>query len=123
MKVQVLGAVVLAAGLLAAGRVGAIGAIAVDDDQKYDVPAYGYAVDFETREEAEKAAVKFCLEHGEDCRPVVWFEGCGAYAHSRRHFGYGWGSTREKASDMALEKCGKASCKVLIVACDTPTGD
>lgn len=122
MKMLGVGAAVLVAGLLASGRAGAIGAIAVDDDQAYEVPAYGYAVNYATREEAERAALGFCQEHGENCRPGIWFEGCGAYAHSRKYFGYGWGSTREKAIGMALEQCGRASCKVLVVACDTPAG-
>lgn len=122
MKQHVLGGMVLVVGLLAAGRAGAIGAIAVDKDDSGTEPAYGYAINYETRAEAERAAVGYCEDYGGDnCQAVVWFEGCGAYANSRRYYGYGWGRTKQEAKDKALEMCSSNSCRIVVAVCDAST--
>lgn len=108
----------LAACLSVSAPVRAIGAIAVDDDQKYTAPAWGFAVGYPTREAAEKRALAFCREHSSDCRAVVWFETCGAYAYSRETYGIGWGATKDDARNKALSSCGSGSCKVLVAECE-----
>jgi hypothetical protein len=97
----------------------AYGAIAVDDEVGDDEPGYGLAVGEDDRESAKKAALKFCRERGnEHCKVVVWFKQCGAYAASKKYYGYGYGATKEIAGRNALEMCGNGNCKVKIADCE-----
>jgi hypothetical protein len=115
----VLRGALVAVGLVFSANAGAIGAIAVDKADSGTEPAYGYAINYPTREAAERAAVDYCRDYdGEDCQSIVWFEGCGAYANSRRYFGYGWGASKEVAEQKALEMCSNAACKVVVSVCD-----
>ncbi|WP_338846032.1 DUF4189 domain-containing protein [Massilia sp. W12] len=96
----------------------AVGAIAVDDDQSLSEPAYGFSVRQPNRQTAERVALNYCRQNGDNCRAVVWFETCGAYAASARHYGYGWGATKSKATSDALKMCGSNSCKVVVAECE-----
>ncbi len=111
-------AVLIPFGSLSATNVYAAGAIAVDDAVG-DEPGFGTSIGEDTQAEAAKAALKECKKAGNsDCRVVVRFEKCGAYAHSKKYFGVGTGSTKAKARENALAECGNSACKILVVECE-----
>lgn len=96
----------------------AIGAIAVDDEEGEDEPGYGFVTGYDSKDAARKDAIKECKASGNaNCKLVAWFETCGAYAASNKYYGAGWGSTKQKAEAMALEKCS-GKCRVLISECE-----
>ena len=95
-----------------------VGAIAVDDQRGDRDPAYGFAIGERNRQAAERKALQYCREHGQHCKVAVWFETCGAYASSRNFYGYGYGSTMEKASTEALRHCGRHECKIVVAKCE-----
>lgn len=97
----------------------AYGAIAVDDEVGEDEPGYGISTGEDTRAAAERAALKECRKAGNtNCKVAVWFQGCGAYAASRKYYGIGYGKTLKIAERMALEQCGRGSCEVKLSECD-----
>ena len=101
------------------GTAFAFGAIAVDDQRGSKDPGYGYAIGYKSEDMAKKAAMKFCREHGNDnCKVVGWFKQCGAYASSKRYYGYGWGPTKAVAAKKALEMCGNKNCEVHVAKCE-----
>lgn len=109
----------LAAALVWSGGAFAIGAIAVDDQEGDTEPGYGFALEHDTKEQAQRAAMAECRKAGnKNCKVAVWFETCGAYAASKRYYGVGWGKTAARARDMALEKCGNSSCRIKIAKCE-----
>ena len=119
MKLKSLHALVLGLSLAAPLSVFAFGSIAVDDEVGDDEPGYGIAVGEDTKEAAQKAAVKYCKEHGNsNCKSVVWFKQCGAYAASKKYYGYGYGATKAIASRKALDMCAHESCKVAVAECE-----
>ena len=96
----------------------AAGAIAVDDEMGEE-PGYGIALGEDTQSDAAKTAMKNCRKVGNhECRVVVKFEKCGAYAASKKYFGVGTGSTKAKARDAALEECGNSNCKIIVADCE-----
>jgi len=101
-------------------QVFAAGAIAVDDEEGNSADEVGYGIGFgKTRDEASKVALSECRKHGnENCKVKVRFDGCGAYAVSKRYFGVGWGKTVAQAERAALEQCGRSACKVAVSECD-----
>lgn len=97
----------------------AIGAIAIDDEVGEEDPGYGWSTGYKNRADAERRAVKECRAHGNtNCRAVVWFESCGAYAASRKYYGYGWGKTLAIAEKAALKMCGRNNCEVKVSGCE-----
>jgi hypothetical protein len=99
----------------------AAGAIAVDDSvgESASETGYGFATGEDTREDAAREALKQCRAHGNrDCKVVVRFDKCGAYANNRRVYGVGWGRTLAEASNMALDKCGAGNCRIVVADCD-----
>lgn len=97
----------------------AIGAIAVDDEEGQTDPGYGYVTGADSKQAASAGALKECRASGnKECKVVVWFETCGAYAHSRNHFGIGYGKTKKVAETKAQDDCGDKSCKILIADCE-----
>ncbi len=105
--------------LVASFNVFAVGAIATDDDVGDAEPGYGIATGFDTKEEAQKEALKNCREAGnKNCEVAVWFKGCGAYASSKEYSGVGWGKTKAIAESKAKEKCGSAKCTIKVSECD-----
>ena len=109
---------VLSLGFLFQGSAFAIGAIAVDDSVGDTDPAYGFSTGHDSEASAKKAAMKFCKEHGDNCKVVVWFKTCGAYASSKKYYGYGFGKSKGIATRAALEMCGQKSCRVVVAECD-----
>lgn len=101
------------------GSVFAVGAIAVDDEVGETDPYYGFATGEDSKEDARKMAMQYCREAGgANCRVVVWFETCGAYAASKKYYGYGYGKTKAKATSDALERCANKNCQVVVAECE-----
>jgi len=71
---------------------------------------YGYGTDYDSREEAESAALDACVEaleeEGQECSVELWFKNAyGALAEGDNGFGTGWGKYKQDAQLHALEKC------------------
>lgn len=97
----------------------ATGAIAIDEQQGDDEPGYGIAVGHDDKDTAQRAAMTECRKAGNNnCKVRVWFEGCGAYASSSKHYGIGYGKTLKVAEKKALDACGQGSCEVKVSDCD-----
>ncbi|MBE9608305.1 DUF4189 domain-containing protein [Chitinilyticum piscinae] len=95
----------------------AFGAIAIDQNDSSNAPAYGFSINQPSRQIAQQVAVDYCRQYGSNCKAIVWFETCGAYANSSRHYGYGYGATKAKASADALSMCGSNSCRIVVAEC------
>jgi hypothetical protein len=92
----------------------ATGAIAVDDRG-----GYGYSVRQPGRNAAERAALYRCREATRsNCRVVLWFERCGAYASNRNTAGSGYGPGERVAIRGAMEACGERGCHIVVSACE-----
>lgn len=112
-------AVILAAIWLIPGSAFAVGAIAVDDHVGETDPYYGFSIGEGSQRAAENSAVGYCRRAGgRNCKAIVWFETCGAYAASRKYYGYGYGATKAKATADALQMCGRNSCQVIVAECE-----
>lgn len=109
-----VGVLVVAEGLMAGVALAAdnFGAIATSDSG-----AYGYAYNYRTREQAQRAALQECGEQG--CRVQVWFKNaCGAVAQdNNRRTAWGWATTREQAEAQAISACGTGTCRIRVWAC------
>jgi len=72
--------------------------------------AHGWAVDFSTREAAEKAALAGCAKHADDCRAVLWFmNACGALATGPTGQGWDFAADQPMADRRAINACAKDS--------------
>lgn len=97
----------------------ATGAIAVNDEHGDDEPGYGVSFGQANKSAAQRVALSECKKAGnKNCKVVVWFETCGAYAESAKYFGTGFGRTRVIAEKKAIDACGKGSCEVKVSDCD-----
>lgn len=95
----------------------AIGAIAVDDSVGDTDPGYGFVTGEDSESAAKSAALKQCKSSGNDnCKVVVWLKTCGAYASSKKFYGWGYGNTKAAAESMARDKC--STCKIVISECE-----
>jgi Domain of unknown function (DUF4189) len=105
--------------LMASSGAYAAGAIAVDDEVGETDAGYGIITGADSREEAARDALKECRKSGNtDCKVVVRFDQCGAYAASKKYAGIGYGGSLEKAKSMALDACGNSSCKIVVADCE-----
>ena len=96
----------------------AVGAIAVDDEEGDTEPGYGLVTGMDSKSEATAGAMKECRKSGnKGCKVAVWFETCGAYAHSPKYFGIGYGKSKKVAESAALAECSGA-CKILVSECE-----
>ncbi len=97
----------------------AYGAIAVDDQQGDEEPGYGFVTGEDTQDAAKAKAMRECRKQGNDhCKVAVWFKSCGAYAASKKYYGYGFGDSKAIATKKALEMCGNKNCNVAIAECE-----
>ena len=97
----------------------AFGAIAVDDEEGDTDPGYGFVTGEASADAAKAKALKECRSSGnKNCKVVVWFKQCGAYAASKKYYGYGHGATKAVATKAALEGCGNKACKVVVAECE-----
>lgn len=105
-------------GFLFQGSAFAIGAIAVDDSVGDAEPGYGLVTGEDSESAAKAGALKQCKSAGNDnCKVVVWFKSCGAYASSKKVYGYGFGASEAVAKKAALEMCG-SGCKIAVSECE-----
>ncbi|HET9030102.1 MAG TPA: DUF4189 domain-containing protein [Candidatus Aquilonibacter sp.] len=82
---------------------GAIATEAGNDD------AIGHATNYDSRREAERAAVAACNKYTSgknDCRVRVWFhkKPCAAYGANSKNFDYAFGNTKAQAERNLHEK-------------------
>lgn len=107
----------LVIGLAASGAFAA-GAIAVDDEEGSKAADVGFGIGTGTsREEAGRDALKQCKKAGNaECKVVVRYDTCGAYAASKTVGGAGWGSNEADAKANALQACG-AGCAIVVSDC------
>jgi hypothetical protein len=113
---------VFSAAMLAASTTGALawGAIAVDDNAGEDPEDAGYAfvTDDPTRAAAAADAITTCQESGnKNCRLVLTFQKCGAYAASKSLYGVGAGTTVAQAEQRALADCAGTDCRIVVSDC------
>lgn len=97
----------------------AAGAIAVDDEAGDSAGTAGYGVGGgDSDAEANKNALQFCRESGnKNCKVVLTYAKCGAYASSKNEYGTGEGATEAAATKAAMEACGK-NCKLVVADCN-----
>lgn len=98
----------------------AAGAIAVDDDEGDAIKDIGYGVSTNeaNRDAAGQAAMRKCRAEGnKNCKLVVRFDQCGAYAANKKSYGVGWGSSEGAAKRMALDQCG-GNCRIVVSDCE-----
>ena len=119
-----LTASILTAAAIALASTGAAlswGAISVDDSFG-DEPSglgYGFATEASSRADASAGAMDACRSEGnDDCRVVLIFKGCGAYAASAANFGVGTGANIGTAEKRAMAQCNGADCVVVVSGCE-----
>jgi len=80
--------------------------------------AYGYSYNYDTREDAENAALYEC---GGTCSVQVWFaNACGAVAKGGNAVGWAWDASETAAKQNAVDSCysyGGSSCEIAVWAC------
>lgn len=112
----------LVAFALMAGTFAAIadewGALSIDLMKADRSPYYGIGGGT-SEDEAAKAAMKFCGEAGgKECKVVVTYNQCGAYAASKTGGGWGKSATKKTAETQALAGCNSESCKIVVSDCN-----
>jgi hypothetical protein len=111
----------VALGLAATGAAWSWGAICVDDsfgDEPSGV-GYGFATEASSRQQASAGAMDACKSEGnEECKVVLTFKGCGAYASSKANFGVGTGANLQAAEKSALSACDGSDCMVVVSGCE-----
>ena len=91
--------------------------ISIDGSAGEDHPYYGKGVGI-TRNEAEQGAQKSCHKvGGKQCKIVLSFQQCGAYAASARSTGKGTGTTKQIAEAQAISDCHSIDCKIIVSDC------
>lgn len=121
-KHALLSSTFFAASLIFGNSAFAIGAVAVDVSVQTTEPAYGYSIGYNTQAEAERAALGYCRENANNCKVIFWFRTCGAYATSKKFYGYGYGDTKAEATANALKMCARNSCEVVVAKCESNRG-
>jgi hypothetical protein len=114
---------VATAGLLlgAAQSAFAWGAIAVDDEagQSAREIGYGYVTGANNEAAAERGAMAECRKrNNKNCKVVLTFESCGAYAADRSKWGTAEGISENASRRNAIAQCGTAACKVAVSVCN-----
>ena len=93
------------------------GAIAVDLGKFERDPYHGIGGG-DSEKEAVANSMKFCRESGgPNCKLVVTYNACGAYAASRSDGAWGKGQTKKEAESRALANCS-GGCKLVVADCN-----
>jgi hypothetical protein len=107
--------------LVSSGAAWSWGAIAVDDsfgDEPSGV-GYGFATEASSRQEANAGAIDACKSEGNtECKVVLTFKACGAYAASHTNYGIAAGASLGTAEKRALASCDGPDCIVVISGCE-----
>ena len=96
------------------------GAIAVDLSKPDRAPEYGLGGG-QNEADAKEAAIEYCQEAAgkkADCKVVVAYQECGAYAASKKGGGYGINTTKKTAEAKAMSGCDDDSCKLVVSDCN-----
>ncbi len=94
------------------------GAISIDLEKVDRSPYYGIGGGSD-EDEAKGNAQKFCKEAGgKECKVVVSYQQCGAYAASKVGGGWGKAATKKTAETQALAGCDHDTCKVVVTDCN-----
>ncbi|OYU46857.1 MAG: hypothetical protein CFE31_19520 [Rhizobiales bacterium PAR1] len=94
------------------------GAISIDLTKAERSPYYGIGGGG-SEDEATKNAQKFCGEAGgKECKVVVTYNQCGAYAASKTGGGWGKSTTKKTAEAQAMSGCNADSCKIVVSDCN-----
>jgi hypothetical protein len=117
--------VVSVAALLAAGATPAFArtytwdAIAVDDTRGQRGGDAGYGVgQGDTVDDAINGAKRACSNAGNDnCKVMLVYMTCGAYASSRNKYGIAIAGTERAARASALQNCGSQGCELTVSDC------
>jgi hypothetical protein len=125
MKLLQLFGVVSVASLVAFGASQAVArdavydSIAVSDARGVAGGDAGYGVgQGDSQADSNEGAMHECkTHHNPNCKLVLTYDMCGAYASSANHAGTGMGRTAVEASKNALDACGHDSCKVVVADC------
>jgi hypothetical protein len=107
--------------LASSGTAFAWGAFAVDDEEgdTADEVGYGWSTGYPTRNAAAQAAMNECKGQGNDnCRLVLTFQGCGAYATSPARYGVGTASNSRAAERNAMQACNNSQCQIVLSQCE-----
>ena len=93
--------------------------IAVSDARGVAGGDAGYGVgQGDSQAESNEGAMHECTSHhNTNCKLVLTYQVCGAYASSANHAGTGLGDSAVEASKNALDACAHDSCKVVIADC------
>lgn len=110
----VFGAVIGAASVASAGG---WGAIAVDYRGDPSSTVYGIGRGGDVGE-AGRAATSLCVKAGgNNCRVVVSYTQCGAFAAGTSNVGWGMAMDKGTAEANARAGCGSSSCRVVVSDC------
>lgn len=94
------------------------GAISIDLERADRAPYYGVGGG-SSEAEANSNALKFCKEAGgKECKSVVTYQQCGAYAASRAGGGWGRSATKRTAEAQAMAGCNAEGCKIVVSDCN-----
>ena len=93
--------------------------IAVSDARGVSGGDAGYGVgQGNSQADANEGAMHECKSHkNPDCKLVLTYGMCGAYASSTNHAGTGMGRTAVEAAKNALDACAHDNCKVVVSDC------
>ena len=107
--------------LASTGAAFAWGAIAIDDEEgdTADDVGYGWATGYPNQRAAQQEAMSECKGQGnENCRMVLTFQGCGAYATSPSRYGVGSAATAAQAERNAMRACNNSACTIVLSQCE-----
>lgn len=96
------------------------GAIAVDFSKPDRTPEFGLGGG-KDEAEAKEAAIEYCVEAAgkkANCKVVVAYQECGAYAASKKSGGFGINTTKKTAEAKAISGCDDDGCKVVVSDCN-----
>jgi hypothetical protein len=101
------------------GRDAQYDSIAISDARGVAGGDAGYGVgQGDSQADANEGAMHECRTHGNaNCKLVLTYGMCGAYASSMNHAGTGMGRTAVEASKNALDACAHDNCKVVVADC------
>ena len=81
---------------------------------------HGWAINFPTKEAAEKAALEHCQKNAETCQNILWFRNaCAALVTGPEGFAAEWAEDQTNAVNKALKACAtrSPSCAVTATYC------
>lgn len=95
------------------------GAVALDAQETHNI---GASHDKASRSEAEKIAMKNCLDLGsKKCELIsAYSNGCVAVAKADSHYSVASRPTKTEAEETVIGLCADASCKVVFSSCSMP---